>query len=454
MSVVEGELPPDFTAAAGSPATEASPSRLESDSPQSPYLRPHLEYALINHMTISRRLCLRWIFLLLSLVTVTMAAAKDSPKGKYLLFVGTYTQKESKGIYAYRFDAKSSELTPLGVAAETTNPSFLAIDPSRRFLYAVNEVPKYKGADSGAVSAFAINRQTGKLSLLSEVASRGADPCYIAFDQTGKFALVANYTGGSVAVFPVQNDARDDGHIGEPSAFVQHAGSSINKERQEGPHAHWIETTPDNRFAIAVDLGLDELLVYRFDADVKNEAKNDTKKKPGSLTANDPPYAKLDPGAGPRHLAFHPNGKFAYVVNELQSSITAFSYEASCGKLHKLTTVSTLPKGFSGSNDTAEIKVHPSGKFLFASNRGHDSIAVFSIDSHTGTLTLVDHFPSQGKTPRNFEIDPAGKLLFVANQDTNNVVIFRIDPNSGRLTPTGQTLHVPSPVCLKFMASE
>src|SRR6202165_3109056 len=224
-------------------------------------------------MTISRRLCLHWIFLLLSLVTVT--AAKDSPKDKYLLFVGTYTQKESKGIYGFRFDAASSELTPLGVAAETTNPSFLAIEPSRRFLYAVNEVSKYKGADSGAVTAFAINRQTGKLSLLSEVASRGADPCYIAFDKTGKFVLVANYTGGSVAVFPVRyevrNDAHADGHIGEPSAFVQHAGSSVNKERQEGPHAHWIETTPDNRFAIAVDLGLDELLVYRFDAGANND---------------------------------------------------------------------------------------------------------------------------------------------------------------------------------------
>ncbi len=392
-------------------------------------------------MTISRRLFVQWLFLLLALVTLT--TAKDSPKNKYLLFVGTYTEKESKGIYAYRFDAASSELTSLGVAAETTNPSFLAIDPSHRFLYAVNEVPNYKGANSGAVSAFAIDlqssgRQSGKLSLLNQVPSRGADPCYIVFDNTGKYALVANYTGGSVAVFPVQSDGR----VHEPSAFVQHEGSSVNKERQEGPHAHWIETTSDNRFAVAVDLGLDELLVYRFNA------------RTGSLTANDPPYAKLDPGAGPRHLAFHPNGKFAYVVNELQSSITTFSYDGSRGALHKLTTVTTLPKGFTGSNDTAEIKVHPNGKFLFASNRGHDSIAVFSIDSHSGTLTLVDHFPTQGKTPRNFEIDPTGKLLFVANQDTDNIVVFRINPNDGRLSPTGQILHVPAPVCLKFMAAE
>jgi 6-phosphogluconolactonase len=391
-------------------------------------------------MTISPRRYLLW-FLLFSLVTVT--TANDSPKGRYLLFVGTYTEKESKGIYAYRFDLASSVLTPLGIAAEAINPSFLAIDPNHRFLYAVNEVQKYKDANSGMVSAFAIDsqkgdRQTGKLKLLNAVASRGADPCYIAFDKTGKYALVANYTGGSVAVFPVQTD----GHIGESSAFVQHAGSSINRERQEGPHAHWIETTPDNRFAIAVDLGLDELLIYRFDA------------KNGSLTPNNPPYAKLDPGAGPRHLAFHPNGKFVYVVNELQSSITAFAYDASHGGLRKLKTVSTLPKNFSGSNDTAEIKVHPSGKFLFASNRGHDTIAVFSIDSKTGTLTLADHFSTQGKTPRNFEIDPSGKFLFVANQDTNNIAVFQIDSNTGRLTVTKRTIQVPSPVCLKFMAVE
>jgi 6-phosphogluconolactonase len=391
-------------------------------------------------MTISPRRYLLW-FLLFSLVTVT--TANDSPKGRYLLFVGTYTEKESKGIYAYRFDLASSVLTPLGIAAEAINPSFLAIDPNHRFLYAVNEVQKYKDANSGVVSAFAIDsqkgdRQTGKLKLLNAVASRGADPCYIAFDKTGKYALVANYTGGSVAVFPVQTD----GHIGESSAFVQHAGSSINRERQEGPHAHWIETTPDNRFAIAVDLGLDELLIYRFDA------------KNGSLTPNNPPYAKLDPGAGPRHLAFHPNGKFVYVVNELQSSITAFAYDASHGGLRKLKTVSTLPKTFSGSNDTAEIKVHPSGKFLFASNRGHDTIAVFSIDSKTGTLTLADHFSTQGKTPRNVEIDPSGKFLFVANQDTNNIAVFQIDSNTGRLTVTKRTIQVPSPVCLKFMAVE
>jgi 6-phosphogluconolactonase len=394
-----------------------------------------------SRMTFSCRLCLPCVLLALSLVA---ASAKDkdndndSPKNKYLLYVGTYTEKGSKGIYAYTFDAASSALTPLGLAAETVNPSFLAIDPSRRFLYAVNEVANYKGASSGAVTAFEINRQTGKLSLLNQVPSGGADPCYIAFDKTGKFALVANYTGGSVAVFPVESD----GHIGGSSAFVQHTGSSVNKKRQEGPHAHWIETAADNHFALVADLGLDKLLVYRFNS------------KSGTLTPNNPPDTSLDPGVGPRHVAFHPNGKLVYVINEMQSTVTAFSYHAATGTLKKLNSVSTLPKGFSAKNDAAEIRVHPSGKFLFASNRGNDTIAAFSIDERSGNLTLIDFFPTQGKTPRNFEIDPTGKFLLVANQDSNEIVVFRIDAGTGRLTPTGQTLNVPAPVCLKFMSME
>jgi 6-phosphogluconolactonase len=376
---------------------------------------------------------------LLALLMLSLAArskATDAAKSNYLVFVGTYTEKESKGIYAYRLDAASGQLTALGLAAETANPSFLAVDPSRHFLYAVNELREYKGQASGGVTAFAIDRQTGKLSQLNEVASRGADPCYIALDKTGKYVLVANYTGGSVAVFPVLKDGR----LGESSAFVQHAGSGPNRERQEGPHAHWIEVTANNRFAIAADLGQDKVMVYRFD------------QENGSLTPNNPAFAKVDPGAGPRHVAFHPNGKFAFVVNELHSSITSFSYDASRGELHILQTVSTVPKDFSGSNDTAEIHVHPNGKFLFASNRGHDSIAVFSIDQRKGALTLVDHFSTQGKTPRNFEIDPSGSRLFVANQGSGNIVVFRIDQETGRLTSTGQVRNVPSPVCLKFVA--
>jgi 6-phosphogluconolactonase len=389
--------------------------------------------------------------LLLALVAICAAA---NPPKNYVVFVGTYTEKESKGIYAYRFDAASGELTSLGLAAETTNPSFLAIDLSRRYLYAVNEVSQYKGASSGSISAFAVGhesstdhhshdrrrsgRLSGKLSLLNEVPSGGADPCYIAFDKTGKYVLVANYTGGSVAVFPVAIDGR----AGSASAFMQHSGSGVDTERQKGPHAHWIETTSDNRFAIASDLGLDELLIYRFDS------------KTGSLSAHNPPYTKLDPGAGPRHVAFHPNGKFVYSVNELNSTITQFSFDASKGELSKGKSVSTLPARFTATNTTAEIEIHPNGKFLYVSNRGADSIAAFAIDHRTGALTLVDYFPTLGKEPRSFEIDSAGKFLLVANQNSDAIAVFRIEPNTGRLTPTGQTVHVPAPVCLKFVPEE
>ena len=367
----------------------------------------------------------------------TGAAPAATTKDNYLLYVGTYTDKTtSKGIYAYRFNADTGKLDSLGLAAETTNPSFLAVHPNHRFLYAVNEVTNYKGESSGAVSAFSIDPATGKLTLLNEVPSGGADPCYITLDKTGKYVLVANYTGGSIAAFPVL----EDGRLGKASAFVQHAGHGTNPERQEGPHAHSIDLSADNRFALVDDLGLDELLVYRFDSTT------------GSLTPNDPRFAKLDAGAGPRHFAFHPGGNFAYVVSELASAVTVFSYDEATGSLRSLQTISTLPKAFTGRNDDAEIQVHPSGKFLYASNRGHDSIAVFTIDPLKGTLTPVDDVLTQGKEPRSFEIDPTGALLFAENQNSGTIVIFRIDQKTGRLTPTGQTLEVGAPVCVKFVA--
>lgn len=387
----------------------------------------------------SRALATVLAFLLL---TMYAAAAPAPKKQSYFVYVGTYTEEpgsKSKGIYAYRFDPDTAELTSIGLAAETTNPSFLAVHPNHRFLYAVNETSNYKGQKSGAVSAFAIDRATGKLTLLNEVASKGADPCYITVDKTGKYVLVANYTSGSVAVFPLL----EDGRLGEPSAFLQHSGHGTDPERQEGPHAHSIDLSPDNRFAIVDDLGLDETLVYRFDQ---------TK---GALTLNDPQIyttlAKADPGAGPRHFAFHPNGKFAYVVNEMQSSVYAFTYDSSAGVLHRLQTISSIPKDFSGHKEAAEIEVDPSGKFLYASNRGHDSIAVFAIDPDKGTLTLVEYALTKGQTPRSFEIAPGGALLFAENEKSNNIVIFSIDPKTGRLTPTGKVLEVAEPVCVKFV---
>jgi 6-phosphogluconolactonase len=381
-------------------------------------------------------------FLVLLLLAIYALAAPTPKKHKYLMYVGTYTTEAgstSKGIYAYSFDPDNAELTPLGLAAETTNPSFLAVHPNHRFLYAVNEVGNYKGEKSGAVSAFAIDRATGKLTLLNEVASKGADPCYLTVDKTGKYVLVANYTGGSVSVFPVL----EDGRLGEASSFIQHTGHGSDPDRQEGPHAHSIDLSPDNRFAIVDDLGLDESLVYRF-----NSAK-------GSLSLNDPQVyttlAKADPGAGPRHFAFHPNGKFAYVINEMQSSVSVFGYDSSGGVLRRLQTISAIPTDFSGHKEAAEIEVHPSGKFLYASNRGHDSIAVFAIDPDKGTLTLIEYALTKGQTPRSFEIAPGGSLLFAENEKSNNIVVFSIDAKTGRLTPTGKVLEVAEPVCVKFV---
>jgi 6-phosphogluconolactonase len=365
---------------------------------------------------------------------------KPARRGQYLVYVGTYTTKtDSKGIYAYRFDAASGELSAIGLAAESADPSFVAVHRSGKYLYAVNEVGDFGGSNSGAVSAFAIDRKTGKLTFLNQVATRGAGPCHVSLDKTGKSVLVANYDGGSVAVFPVLAD----GSLGKDSAFVQHTGSGPNKERQEAPHAHWFGTSPDNRFALAVDLGLDEVLIYRFDS------------SKGSLTPNDSPFAKVNPGAGPRHLAFLQDGKFAYVLAEMENAVTAFSYSQKAGSLSALQTVSTLPKEYSGPTEAAELIVHPSGKFLYASNRaGIDSITAFAIDPAKGTLTLVGQYPTKGKTPRNFAIDPTGAFLLAANEESNNIVVFKIDATTGALTPTGQTVEVPAPVCITFVPAE
>jgi len=376
------------------------------------------------------------LLLVLLISTLLAAAAPGEEHGTYLFYVGTYTEEgsKSKGIYVYRFDAETTEITALGLAAETTNPSFVALHPNGRFLYAVNGVD-FKGPNSGGVSAFSIDRVSGKLTFLNEVPSRGADPCYLTVDKTGKYVLVANYAGGSLAVFPVLAD----GKLGEASALLQHTGHGTNPERQEKAHVHSVDLSRDNRFAMVDDLGLDQLFVYKFDGAT------------GILTPNDPPIAKLDPGAGPRHFVLSPTGKFAYVIAEMQSTVTAFSNDERTGTLHRLQTISTLPKGFAGQNDDAEIEIDPSGKFLYASNRGSDTVTVFAIDPRMGTLTPLESTPTQGKVPRSFEIDPTGKFLFAANQKSDNIVVFRIDAKTGHLTPTGKVLDVGSPVCVKFL---
>jgi len=352
-----------------------------------------------------------------------------------MVYVGTYTQGKSKGIYLFHMDPASGRLTPAGLAAVTVNPSFLAIAPNHRFLYAVNEIGEFGGTSSGAVSAFAIDPSTGKLTLLNQQSSRGAGPCHLIVDKQGKNVLVANYGGGSVVVLPI----RPDGRLGPATAFIQHQGSSVNPQRQKEPHAHSMNLDAANRFAFAADLGLDKVLIYRFDP-----AK-------GSLAPNDPVSVSVAPGSGPRHFAFHPSGRWAYVINEINSTVTALSYDAKTGTLRALQTVSTLPEGFAGNNSTAEVQVSPDGKFVYGSNRGDDSLAIFAIDPDTGLLSALGRQSTQGKTPRGFGIDPAGRFLLAANQDSDSVVVFRIDPETGKLQPTGQVEEVPKPVCVQFM---
>ena len=363
------------------------------------------------------------------------AAPPAKDKGLELVFVGTYTNKtESKGIYAFRFDARSGKISGLAVAGESVDPSFVAASADGKFLYAVNEVGNYAGTKGGAVSAFAIERGSGKLTLLNQVASGGADPCFVSFDKTAKYLFAANYTGGSVAVFPIG----PDGKLGAAVRVEQHQGHGVDEKRQEGPHAHWIATSPDNRYALEVDLGLDEVLVDKFDA------------ASGAITPNDPPFARVEPGAGPRHLAFSPNGQFVFVTNEIGSTVTVFSYDAATGTLEAKQAIGTLPADYNGPNDTAEIAVHPSGKFLYVSNRGRDSIAIFGVVPKTGVLTFVGDFLTRGKTPRNFVIDPSGHYLLAANEDTNDIEVFRIDGSTGELSFTGEKLEVPAPVDIVF----
>jgi 6-phosphogluconolactonase len=370
------------------------------------------------------------------LAPVEIATAE--PKMEQLwVYVGTYTQRGSKGIYRFDLDAASGKLSSRTLAAEAKDPSFIAITPDQRFLYAVSEVENLDGRRSGAVSAFAIDRGTGNLTLLNHQPSGGAGPCHLVIDRAGKHVLVANYGGGSVSVLPIESDGR----LGKATAFVQHKGSGLNRQRQEGPHAHSINLDAANRFAVVADLGLDKVFVYRFDA-----AK-------GTLTPNEPPSVSVAPGAGPRHFAFHPNGKNAYVINELASTVTACHYDGDRGILEPLQTISTLPKDFKGSNTTAEVQVHPSGKFLYGSNRGHNSIAVFAIDPTTGKLSAVGHQSGGIKEPRNFGIDPTGSYLLVGNQNSDSIIVFRIDAETGELRPTGVTAEVPVPVCVKMMPS-
>ncbi len=345
--------------------------------------------------------------------------------------MGTYTRGEnsSKGIYSSVLNLETGRLSDPVLAAEARHPSFLEIHPNGRFLYAVSEV-----GGEGSVSAYAVDADTGDLKLLNRRPSGGAGPCHVSIDHAGRNVLVANYGSGSASVIPVESDGR----LAEPSGRVQHEGSSVNPARQKGPHAHSINVSPNDRFAFVADLGIDKIMIYRLDTGK------------GTLVANQPPFAPVKPGAGPRHFAFHPDGKHAYVINELDCTMTVFAYDSVAGTLTEVQTITTLPAGYAGSNTCAEVRVHPSGRFLYGSNRGHDSIVVYRIDPAQGTLTFVEHETAGVKTPRNFNIDPTGSFCLVANQGGDSVVVLRIDRQTGALEPTGHKVSVASPVCVRF----
>jgi 6-phosphogluconolactonase len=384
-----------------------------------------------------RRIMMFAIALVLRLLTcLTPIAAAAAGKGKYLVYIGTYTDHGGKGIYPYRFDAKTGTLSPTGAATETENPSFLTVDSSGRFLYAVNELETYQGQPTGAVSAFSIDSATGKLSLLNQVSSHDPGPAHIALDRTGKFALVSHYTLGSLAVFPISNEGR----VAELSSLVRHHGVGVDPQWQKGPHVHEAVMSPDNRFALVNDLGIDQVAVYPFEAGK------------GTLGA-DPMITHTRPGFGPRHLVFSPDGKLVYVVGELLSSVATYSFDAASGELKEAGIISALPHDFSGISYAAEIMMHPSGKFLYVSNRGYDSIAVFSTNSKTGVPTLLEIVPT-GKRPRYIGVDPTGSWLLSVNQDSNNVLIFKINRKTGRLSATGQSVSLPAPVCMVFVPAK
>lgn len=376
--------------------------------------------------------------LLGTVVALTGAPANPNPHSAkaYWVYFGTYSGPKSKGIYRARLDVATGQLSAAEVAAECQDPAFLALHPNGRVLYAIDERSRPEQIPGRGLRAYQIDSH-GTLALLNEQSVGGAGPCHVTVDARGQCVLVANYSGGSVAALPIAADGR----LGSVAGFVQHVGSSVNPVRQKEPHAHGTVVSPDNRFALCADLGLDQVLVYKLDA------------ARATLTPADIPFVRLAPGAGPRHLAFHPRGNFVYVISELLCTMSVFRFDPARGTLDLLQTISTLPPGeaMAAGTSTAEVVVHPSGRWLFGSNRGHNTIAVFAIAATTGRLTHVENQPTRGKTPRHFAVDPSGTWLLAENQNSDSVVVFRIDAASGRLQANGQNAAVPSPVSAVFV---
>ena len=364
-----------------------------------------------------------------------MLLAKDSVKQdsmQYLL-IGTYTKKQSEGIYVYMFNTQSGELKQVSIAKSVDNPSYLVIAPDEKHVYSVNETGTER---TGGVSAFELDHHTGQLQFVNKQAAGGEGPCYINMDGDGTHVLVGNYASGSLSVLPVQ----PDGKVGAPLQTIQHTGSSVNKDRQEKPHVHCVEFSPDHQFLYVPDLGIDKVGIYKYDPS-----------SPLLLQEASPSYVTLPPGSGPRHITFHPNGKWAYLIHELDGKVSAFRYDT--GKLTPVQTVSTLPEAFKGTISGADIHISPDGKFLYASNRGTlNNIVYYAIDTKTGKLQKRGQQSTKGKTPRNFMIDPSGNFLLAANQDTDNVVVFKRNKLTGSFKPTGQEINISMPVCLKMVA--
>ncbi len=369
------------------------------------------------------RLLVAILFLFLSGITHAQS---------YFLFIGTYTTNGSKGIYVYRFDAATGKATPVSFTDSIINPSYLTIAPDGQHVYAVTESAM---KDTGSVSAFAFDKNSGKLAFMNKYSSGGDNPCYVEITKDGKYVTVGNYTGGSLSAYPVNAD----GSLQKASQHIQHTGTSIDKSRQDHPHVHCTVFTPDGKYLLVPDLGIDKVMMYKFDPSAAQP-----------LQPAAQPFAASSPGHGPRHITFHPNNQFAYLVEEMSGTVITYQYKN--GRLDRLQEIAAHPAEYKGPIGSADIHVSPDGNFLYASNRGDENnIAVFAINKKTGRLTTKGYQSTLGKTPRNFVIDPTGNWLLAANQNTGNIVIIKRDKSTGMLTPTGDEIKIPSPVCLKML---
>ena len=374
------------------------------------------------------------IILLIALLYLSFFTFSQTSADEHYMIVGTYTSGKSEGIYVYKFNSKTGEFNHVSTAKNVSNPSYLTVSPDEKFVYAVNE-NHVKEKFGGMVSSFSFNKKEGTLTPINQKPSEGNDPCYISVDKTGKWVVIANYSSGTASVLPVKKDGSLDSAV----SFIQHEGSGVNSDRQEGPHAHSAVLSKDNNYAFICDLGLDKIMIYSFN------------NKTGKLTPASTPYVETEPGAGPRHFDFHPNNKFAYLIEELTGSISAYAYRGN-GQLDLIQNISALPPEYTGSVGSADIHVSPDGKFLYASNRGEsNTIAIFKINPQSGELMLAGHQSTMGKTPRNFNFDPSGNFLLVANQNSDDIIIFKRDKQTGLLSDTGKKIEVGNPVCIKWV---